>query len=119
MAVILMFGVKVRQAGLLGFLKPRTRLLFCVRLPQRLSELPAEAQWNCTYEYGALPAAPTVMNCGVDANVTWEHKSVRIATQHFVLLVSPDQLALDEFATRVTLFEACDYPVHVTQFEDD
>jgi len=77
MYVSLIFGAKHRQRGWLGFLKPRVRLVFCIHLPHPLAELPRSERWICGYEYGALPAAPTIMNCGSEATVSWKARGTR------------------------------------------
>ncbi len=118
MSVILMFGVKLRKEGILGFFRRRDRIVFCVRLPQELVELPVGDQWNCSYEYGVLPTAPTIMNCGEDAVVKWENNEVRVTTQHFELSLSKEQIAREEFSMDVEL-NGRRTPIRVVQFEDD
>jgi hypothetical protein len=118
MTATLMFGVKLREEGLFGFFKPRAKLIFCVRLPQRLNALTPESRWNCTYEYGRLPVAPTVMNCGDDAVVEWFNQSVRVTTPHFELMIPPEHVAHEEFAMQVEL-NGRQHQIRVVQFDDD
>lgn len=118
MTTTLMFGVKLREDGLLRFIKPRVRLVFCVRLPQRLQELPPDSKWTCTYEYGRLPIAPTVMNCGEDAVVEWTHQSIRVTTAHFELTIPPEHLAQEEFTLQVDL-NGRPRQIRVVQFDND